>query len=206
MIGIGTSTGGPRALQQLLTDLPEDFKVPIFIVQHMPPTFTKSLAKRLDALTPFHVKEAEHSEVVQESTVYIAPGDYHMRVEQVGVDYVIKLSKDKPINNHRPSVDALFYSLAELEGIHKIAVILTGMGSDGSNGIRRIKQRDEDAIVIAESEETSIIYGMPKAALNTNLVDKVLPLKKIANFVTHAAETPISIVEGVDENGKSCKR
>lgn len=183
LIAIGTSTGGPRALQRVLIDLPADFDIPILVVQHMPPTFTKSLADRLNALTNLHVKEATDGEKVEKGKVYIAPGDYHMKVKMNGNNYILKLTKDKPLNNHRPSVDALFYSIAELSEANKIAIVLTGMGSDGSEGLRKIKQEDEDALIIAEAEETSVIYGMPRAARDTGLADKILPLYEIGPFL-----------------------
>lgn len=180
---LGTSTGGPRALQKVLTNLPKDFKDPLLIVQHMPPGFTKSLAKRLDTLCHLHVKEAEHGELLKEKTVYIAPGDYHMRVEPRGTELVINNMKDEPINSHRPSVDALFESVSVLKNINKVAVVLTGMGSDGSDGIQKLKQTDENCIVISESEETAVIYGMPKAAYETGAVDQVLPLEQVGEFL-----------------------
>lgn len=183
MVFVGTSTGGPRALQQLLTDLPENFTYPILIVQHMPPGFTNTLAKRLNTLTRLHVKEAEHGEFIRANTAYIAPGDYHLMIEKIGLNYAIKLTKAKPINNHRPSVDALFDSAAMLEQVNKIGVVLTGMGSDGSKGIKAMKQADKQSLIITEAEETSIIYGMPKAAAETGVVDEVLPLHKIGHFL-----------------------
>jgi two-component system chemotaxis response regulator CheB len=183
MVAIGTSTGGPKALQRILTDLPKSFHTPILIVQHMPPVFTKSLADRLNRLCHLRVKEAVHGELIQRETVYIAPGDYHMTVTNVGNSYAIKLSKTTPINNHRPSVDILFNSVAKLNNINKIAVILTGMGSDGATGIKNIKKKDKDAIVLTESASTSVIYGMPKAAFETGLVNKVLPVEYIGHFL-----------------------
>ncbi|MCF3942413.1 protein-glutamate methylesterase/protein-glutamine glutaminase [Oceanobacillus alkalisoli] len=183
LIAIGTSTGGPRALQQVITDLPEDFQTPILIVQHMPPYFTKSLAERLNKLTKLHVKEAMDGDCLQARSIYIAPGDFHMVVEEHGTEYRIKLTKSPPVNNHRPSVDSLFHSIAMLENVNKTAVILTGMGSDGSDGIRQIKKVDKRAFVIAESIESTVIYGMPKAAYETGLVDQVLPLHQIGHFL-----------------------
>lgn len=183
LIAIGTSTGGPRALQRVISDLPRDFKTPILIVQHMPPHFTKSLAERLNQLTSLQVKEAEDGDVIQARSIYIAPGDFHMVVEKSGMDYRLKLTKDPPVNNHRPSVDALFFSLAKHENLNKTAVVLTGMGSDGASGICKIKQADKQAFIISESEESSVIYGMPKAAYETGVVDQVLPLYQVGSFL-----------------------
>lgn len=189
LIVLGTSTGGPRALQRVITSLPEDFTTPILIVQHMPKGFTKSLAKRLDSFTHLRVKEAVHGEVIQEKTVYIAPGGFHMRIVKVGTAFVISNSQDEPVNNHRPSVDALFFSAAKLDNINKIAVVLTGMGSDGSAGIKKLKEEDPDTIILSESQETSVIYGMPKAAYETNVVDQVLPLDQIGKFLGEITRT-----------------
>lgn len=189
---LGTSTGGPRALQKVLTSLPKDFNTPFLIVQHMPAGFTKSLAKRLDTLCHFHVKEAEHGETLKRKTVYIAPGDYHMRVKLNGSsELVIENSKDEPINNHRPSVDALFESVSYLKNVNKVAVILTGMGNDGSKGIKKLKQMDKNCMVISEAKETAIIYGMPKAAYETGAVDHVLPLDQIGELLGRMTQSLI---------------
>lgn len=187
LIAIGTSTGGPRALQKVLTDLPSDFTEPILIVQHMPKTFTKSLANRLNKLTAIHVKEAEHGEVIKHQTAYIAPGDYHMKVKMTGENFVVELTKEKPFQGFRPSVDVLLESLAALR-TNKTAVILTGMGSDGSGGIKRLKENDPEAVVIAEAAETAIVYGMPKAAVETNCVNHVVPLYDVANTINHVVK------------------
>jgi two-component system chemotaxis response regulator CheB len=183
LIAIGTSTGGPRALQQVITNLPAGFKIPILIVQHMPPLFTKSLADRLNRMTELHVKEAENGEFIQPGTIYIAPGDYHMTVEQMVKTRVIRLSQDAPVNNHRPSVDTLFHSFAALRDINKIAVILTGMGSDGTAGVRKIKEHDPSSVIITESQKTAVIYGMPRAAEATGLADEILPIDQVGHYL-----------------------
>ncbi|WP_188454370.1 protein-glutamate methylesterase/protein-glutamine glutaminase [Virgibacillus oceani] len=185
IVTIGTSTGGPRALQRVLTDLPGDFMPPIVIVQHMPAGFTKSLADRLNTLTGIHIKEAVHGEIIQQNTAYIAPGNYHMRIHRFGTALVIDLTQDAAYNGHRPAVDVLFKSVAQLNNINKIAVLLTGMGSDGSEGIKKLKEEDPNAYVIAESEETSVVYGMPKAALKTNCVNQVIHLHQVGETITH---------------------
>lgn len=185
IIVIGTSTGGPRALQRVLTDLPDDFSIPIVIVQHMPAGFTKSLADRLNTLTNVHIKEASHGEVMQKSTVYIAPGNSHIKVRRMGTYFAIELSQEPERNGHRPSVDVLFESLAETTNVNKIAVILTGMGSDGSKGLTYLKEKDPNTIVIAEKEESSIVYGMPKAAVKTNTVNHIVHLHQIGETITH---------------------
>ena len=179
VIAIGTSTGGPRALEKVLSQMPNKLPAPVLIVQHMPAGFTKSLAERLNRLVDFPVKEAEDLEVIERNAAYIAPGDFHMKVKNRNRELVIELSKDAPIRGHRPSVDILLHSISEIYHINKIAIILTGMGRDGAEGIRKLKSDDPNAIVIAESEETAVIYGMPRAAVNTNCVDHELPLSQI---------------------------
>lgn len=183
IVTIGTSTGGPRALQTVLTPLPVDFPAPIVIVQHMPPHFTKSLAERLDRICAIQVKEAEHGELILKGTAYIAPGDQHMHVRQVGTSLAVELSKNAPVTGHRPSVDVLFHSIASLRRLNKIAIILTGMGKDGSKGIQMMKEHDETSFVIAESKETTIVNGMPQAAMQTNVVNEVLALHAIGHKI-----------------------
>ncbi|MBP0726220.1 chemotaxis response regulator protein-glutamate methylesterase [Bacillus sp. RG28] len=182
IVCLGTSTGGPKALQEVLSKLPERFKKPIFIVQHMPSGFTNSLANRLDKLSNIHVKEAEHGEKVEQSTAYIAPGGYHMVVNQRNNELFIELNKEPQISGHRPSVDVLFESVSNLTGYHVISVILTGMGSDGSKGLIKIKEK-LSSIAIAESEETSVVFGMPKAAIATKLVDEIVTIQNIADTI-----------------------
>lgn len=189
IIAVGTSTGGPRALQQVLTDLPKHERVPpILIVQHMPATFTKSLAERLNLLVPIRVKEANHGDVLTDNTAYIAPGNRHMTIHEVGLSYTIELTDEAPRQGHRPSVDTLFESLALLKRVNKVALILTGMGSDGALGIKDLKTRDINALIVAESEESAIIYGMPKAAINTGQVDTTLHIDDIGTFIGHLAK------------------
>lgn len=180
IVCIGTSTGGPRALQEVVAKFPENLAAPVLVVQHMPPGFTNSLAKRLDSLSQVKVKEAEDGEIVQNGTVYIAPGGFHLKVIKSGDVLRVKLDNSTPpINGHRPSVDVLFTSVSKLENYEKIAVIMTGMGSDGANGLINLKKSGA-AKAIAESKNTSIVYGMPKAAIATNLVDEVQDLDNIA--------------------------
>src|SRR5690625_154799 len=179
IVAIGASTGGPRALQEILTYFTADFQASFLIVQHMPAGFTRSLAERLNSLTNYLVKEAEHGEIIQPNTAYIAPGDYHMQIKHVGHSCKIQLTRDKPVHKHRPSVDTLFESVAKLQQINKLGIILTGMGRDGAAGVEAIKQKDRHSIIIAESKETAIVYGMPKAAVNTKHVDKIIPLDQI---------------------------
>lgn len=177
---IGTSTGGPRALQEVLTKLPKDFQAPIVIVQHMPPGFTKSLADRLDGLCEISVKEAEDGDLLRNGTAYIAPGGKHLKIKKLGTSYFAKLDEiELPRLGHRPSVDVLLESAAELVGVKYLTVIMTGMGNDGRDGIERLNEKCE-TITIAESSETSVVYGMPKAVVDAGLADGIVNLTDIS--------------------------
>ncbi|MFX3674086.1 MAG: chemotaxis response regulator protein-glutamate methylesterase [Paenisporosarcina sp.] len=183
VVVLGTSTGGPRALQEVLSGLPKNIKSPILIVQHMPAGFTKSLATRLDQLSEIHVKEAEQGDILHDGIAYIAPGGYHMEILQVGSNYVIDLDNLKaPRAGHRPSVDVMFESVSQLNALDKVAVIMTGMGSDGTKGLIQLKQHGQ-VKAITESAETCIVYGMPKAAYESNLVDDVADVNDIAKTI-----------------------
>lgn len=181
LVAIGTSTGGPRALQQVLTRLPADFAAPIAIVQHMPPKFTLSLAKRLDAASNIRVVEGEDGMTLEAGVAYIAPGGWHMTVvRDRDSRYRLQLGKGEPRSGHRPSVDVLFESVAKLNELTRHAVIMTGMGSDGAKGMKLLKECGA-ATTIAEAEETCIVYGMPRAACQLGAVDTSLPLTSIAD-------------------------
>ncbi|SFA41726.1 two-component system, chemotaxis family, response regulator CheB [Parageobacillus thermantarcticus] len=187
IVCIGTSTGGPRALQQVLTKLPENIAAPIMIVQHMPKGFTKSLAQRLDSLSSIAVKEAEDGETLQNGTAYIAPGGFHLLVHEAKGSLTACVEQSPPRNGHRPSVDVLFESISALTDYEKIAVIMTGMGSDGTMGLRRLKESGNTK-VIAEDEKTAVVFGMPRAAIQANVVDMVVPLEQIAEMIAKYVE------------------
>ncbi len=187
IVGVGTSTGGPRALHQLLSALPGDLPAPILVVQHMPPKFTHSLAQRLDSFSQMTVKEAEQAETIRSGTVYIAPGGYHMQLDKYAGEYRIKLTQDEPRNGHRPSVDLLFESLAAYTELSRHAVVMTGMGSDGARGMKLLADRGA-MTTIAESEETCVVYGMPRAAVEAGGTTTVLPLHDIASELTAAVK------------------
>ncbi|WP_108669884.1 protein-glutamate methylesterase/protein-glutamine glutaminase [Peribacillus acanthi] len=182
VVCIGTSTGGPRALQHVLTNLPKELNAPIFIVQHMPPGFTKSLATRLDSLSQIKVKEAEDGEIVQNGTAYIAPGGFHLKVRKIGNSLAVQLDNSAQRNGHRPSVDVMFESISLLSDYSAISVVMTGMGSDGSQGLIELK-KNLNVKSIAESQESSIVFGMPKAAIATNLVDEIEHVESIADCI-----------------------
>ncbi|MBS4024784.1 MAG: chemotaxis protein CheB [Clostridia bacterium] len=180
---IGTSTGGPKALQEVLPLLPENFPAPILIVQHMPPGFTKSLANRLNSLAAVLVKEAEDGEVLQKGVAYIAPGDFHLTIAKHHNNYLaVKLTKDPVVNGHRPSVNVMMESVCYNYNGKIIGVIMTGMGSDGTEGMKLIKGKN--GITIAEAESTCIVFGMPKAAIQANCIDLTVPLHDIADIIT----------------------
>ncbi|WP_370541832.1 chemotaxis response regulator protein-glutamate methylesterase [Alicyclobacillus sp. SO9] len=177
LVAIGTSTGGPKALDVVLRSFPKSMPCPVLIVQHMPPTFTKSLADRLNHECDMEVVEAQNNEVLQNGKAYIAPGNFHMTVVNASGEFRIVLDQAEKRNMHRPSVDILFESLALLKDVFRHLIIMTGMGSDGAKGMLAAKQ--SGAVTIAEAESTCVIYGMPKSAVNLGCVDKVIPLPQI---------------------------
>jgi len=185
LVLIGTSTGGPKALHQVLPNLPARINAGILVVQHMPAGFTKSLAERLNSLSQIKVKEADDGEIVLPGCAYITPGDYHLNVvsEVKGSRKVlrIKLSQKPPRGGHRPSVDEMLESVAAQYWSDIICVIMTGMGKDGTEGLKSIK--DRGGRVIAEDQSSCVVYGMPKAAYESGRVDKVVPLRSISEEV-----------------------
>jgi len=183
IIAIGASTGGPEALKKVLTAIPGDIPAAVLIVQHMPPKFTRSLAERLNLYSELTVKEASDGDVVTPGTAYIAPGDFHMLVsgnQDSGLKIV--LTKDPPELGLRPSVNAMMNSLARTGFPGVIGVILTGMGTDGAIGIRNLKACN-NGFIISQDEKSCVVYGMPKAAVNTGVVDSIVPLEKIADEI-----------------------
>jgi two-component system chemotaxis response regulator CheB len=178
---IGTSTGGPPALQQVLSQIQATLPCPIVIVQHMPAGFTASLARRLDRHTPLTVREARHGERLAGGTVYLAPAGWHMRLRRNAGELQVRLDAEQAGHLHCPSVDALFESAAQVCGNRARAVVLTGMGKDGSVGARAI--RNAGGRVLVEAEETAIVFGMPKAVLEAGGADEVAPLYQIAEAI-----------------------
>lgn len=176
-LGIGVSTGGPQTLMEIFKNFPPKFPFPIFIVQHMPPLFTKQLANRLDRESPIRVKEAEQGEIVQEGVAYVAPGDYHMEVILDNKTKKIHLHQGPPRNNCRPAVDVLFESLAKVYNGTCLVMVLTGMGKDGLEGARKIKEKG--GAVIAQDAQSSVVFGMPRAVIEAKLADEVLSLSDI---------------------------
>ncbi|WP_174735026.1 protein-glutamate methylesterase/protein-glutamine glutaminase [Mesobacillus harenae] len=182
LVCIGCSTGGPRVLHKVLAGLPKSLSAPVLVVQHMPPGFTRTLANRLNSFCEITVKEAEQGETLQNGTVYIAPGGFHMEAVPSAGGVSIHLTNAPARNGHRPSVDVLYESVSKLKGYSKVAVIMTGMGTDGAKGLVLLNQSG-NLRVIAESEETSVIFGMPKAAIATGFVDSVSNNENIAKDI-----------------------
>jgi len=181
LVIIGVSTGGPAALASLLPQLPAGFPLPILIVQHMPALFTASLAASLDLKCALAVKEAKDGEALRPGTVYIAPGATQMKVVVANGEKRIQITDDPPENHCKPSVDVLFRSVAHACPGKATAVILTGMGNDGTMGSRLLKRHG--GVLIAQDEATCVVFGMPKEAIQTGLVDVVAPLDRIADEI-----------------------
>jgi len=182
LVVIGSSTGGPEALNKVIPRLPEDLRVPVLIVQHMPPVFTAILAERLDRASPLTVREAAGGESLLPGTVYLAPGDFHLEVTCAspgsGLRPVTGLSQAPPENFCRPSVDVLFRSAVRAFGPAVLGVMLTGMGSDGCHGAQKIVEGG--GRMIAQDRETSVVWGMPGAVANHGLADEILPIDQIS--------------------------
>ncbi len=184
VVVIGTSTGGPKALQDLICRLPKDFSVPVLIAQHMPPSFTGPFAERLNQLSAIEVKEAEEGELVKKGVVFIAPGRGHMSVIRKSItEPLISISEGKGEFIHRPSVDVLMLSVVANFPGKTLGIILTGLGNDGENGMRAIK--NNGGRTIAQSEETCVVYGMPRAVAEAGLADKVVPLDDMAGEIVN---------------------
>jgi len=188
IVTIGISTGGPNALARMMPMLPGDLGVPIVIVQHMPPVFTKSLANSLNAKCSLTVKEAQDGEPLQANVAYIAPGGKQMKLvaSADGTNRLIKITNDPPENSCKPSADYLFRSVADYYVGRTTAVIMTGMGSDGTKGLHILKQKG--ALIIGQNEESCVVYGMPKAPAELGLTDVVAPLDKIATEIVKSVK------------------
>jgi two-component system chemotaxis response regulator CheB len=177
LITIGASTGGPKAIPEVLSRFPRNLPASVLLVQHMPKGFTQSFAERLNWYTSLEVREARDGDEISQGTVLVAPGNQHMELD----GKKIHLNDDSPVNSVRPSVDVLMNSTASVYGSNCIGVLLTGMGSDGAKGMMEIKKHGGKTIV--QNEETCVVYGMPKAAVDLRIVDRIVPLPQIADDI-----------------------
>lgn len=177
IVGIGTSTGGPSALMEVFKRLPGNFPSPVLVVQHMPEGFTKAFSERLNIGSAIKVKEAEDGDKLSAGCGYIAPGDFHMKVENSDGNRIIRLHKGEKVSGHRPSIDVLFNSMAGCCGRNSVCVIMTGMGQDGAEGILKI--RNMGGHTMAQDESTSVVYGMNRVAVNKGAIDEIVPLYEI---------------------------
>ncbi len=181
IVAIGVSTGGPNALSKLLPQLPGDLPVPIVIVQHMPPVFTRLLAERLGSQSALKVNECVPGDAVRPGHVYVAPGNFHMIVKRDGATIRVQTNQQPPENSCRPAVDVLFRSVVDIYGSATLGVILTGMGQDGLRGCERI--REAGGQILAQDEASSVVWGMPGFVARAGLADQVLPLKEVAGEI-----------------------
>jgi len=178
IIAIGCSTGGPNALAMLIPALPEKLPVPVVVVQHMPPVFTRLLADRLNTQSKVHVEEAKDGSVLESGKVYIAPGDFHMVIEKCAGGGRVRLNQNAPENFCRPAVDPLFRSVAAVYPGAAIAAVLTGMGRDGTKGCDDLRRTG--ARIVAQDEASSVVWGMPGSVAEKGLADEILPLERVA--------------------------
>jgi two-component system chemotaxis response regulator CheB len=195
ILAIGASTGGPNALGEVIPHLPADFPVPVVIVQHMPPVFTRLLADRLNSCSPLSVREGEAGKLLEPGQVWIAPGNYHMTVARRGTAAVLNLNQEPPENSCRPAVDVLFRSVAQTYGASVLAVVMTGMGSDGARGALHI--RESGGGILVQDEATSIVWGMPGSVVEAGVVDKICPLTEISQEIVRRVAFSRTRVSGV---------
>jgi two-component system chemotaxis response regulator CheB len=206
IIAIGISTGGPNALQFVLSQIPSDFSSAIVIVQHMPEGFTEMFARRLDDCSPLFVQEAKSGDLLLAGRVLLSPGNRHIMVRRMPRGDMVVLSDAAPVNGHRPSADFLFHSVAQEFGPLAIGVLMTGMGEDGAEGLGAIKAAG--GLTIAQSEETCVVSGMPRAAINKGYATKIIPLEGLASFLVAQCGTdraPQEKSQKPDKNEKNDK-
>ncbi len=185
VIAIGASTGGTEAIAQVLAALPVDVP-PVVVAQHIPEMFSRSFSERVDRLSPLAVREARDGDVVLPGHAYVAPGNRHLTLQRDGARLVCVLTREVPVNRHRPSVDVLFESVAEVTRGKAVGVILTGMGSDGARGLKSM--REGGACTLAQDEATSVVWGMPGSAVELGAVDRVLPIERIADEIVRCVQ------------------
>jgi two-component system, chemotaxis family, protein-glutamate methylesterase/glutaminase len=200
IIAIGVSTGGPNALQYMLAQIPADFPAAFVIVQHMPEGFTDMFARRLDECCAMDIQEAKSGDLLVAGRVLICPGNRHMMVRRMPRGEMVVLSDSPPINGHRPSVDVLFHSVAQEFGLIAVGLLMTGMGEDGAEGLGAIKAAG--GMTIAQSEETCVVSGMPRAAIVKGYANKILPLDSIGNYLIAQYSSRISSGEKSEGSDK----
>ncbi len=183
VVALACSTGGPKSLQQVIPYLPKELDAGVVVVQHMPAGFTKSLAMRLNEISKVTVKEAENGDIITKGTVYIAPGGRHIRLVKSGSETKVALSDEPPVDALRPCANIMYESLVNSPYDEIVCVVLTGMGADGTKGIKALKEHKK-IYVIGQNEATSIVYGMPRAVAEAGLVNEVKPLEEIADAIT----------------------
>ena len=183
VVVIGVSTGGPSALTDLLPIFPSDFPVPILVVQHMPSTFTRLLAERLDARCQIRVQEGRDGEIVRPGRAWIAPGDFHMAVERDADTVRLRLQQDAAENSCRPAADVLFRSAADVYGAHVLAVVMTGMGRDGLSGCQYVYR--QGGRILVQDEASSVVWGMPRAVMQAGIADRAVPLDALAGEIAY---------------------
>jgi len=181
IILIGSSTGGPPALETVLSGINQPLRIPILITQHMPPVFTDSLAKRLAKLTGIDCAEAKHGEIIKSNKIYVAPGNYHLKLEQVGKNVLVSLDQSAQRNSVRPAVDVMFESAAKIYTSRALGIVLTGMGEDGLAGCYEIKKNAGGVMI--QDKESCVVFGMPGAVYNKGIYDKIADLVEINNQI-----------------------
>jgi two-component system chemotaxis response regulator CheB len=197
VVSIGISTGGPQALQYLLGQLPSDFPGSIVVAQHMPEGFTEMFARRLDETCALEVKEAQSGDLLLAGRVLVCPGSRHIKVKRLSLGDVVVLNDEPRVNGHRPSVDVLFKSVAEEFRERGVAVLMTGMGEDGAQGMGLVKAAG--GTTIAQSEESCVVFGMPKAAIERGYAIRVVALEALANTL----QSLCLVTRGVDQTAKA---
>jgi len=203
VIAVGISTGGPNALQYMLSQIPSDFLSTIVVVQHMPEGFTEMFAKRLDECCPLEVHEARSGDLLIAGRVLICPGNRHMMVRRMPRGDMVVLSDGPPVNGHRPSADVLFHSVAQEFGLTAVGVLMTGMGEDGAEGLGAIKSAG--GMTIAQSEESCVVSGMPRAAILKGYANKVIPLEGLGTFLVNHYGADKDLGDKVEKDDKTRK-
>ncbi len=183
LVALACSTGGPKSLQQVIPYLPAELDAPVVLVQHMPKGFTASLAARLDTISPIRVHEAKDGELIEKGHVYIAPGGMHIKVERNGSKYFIRYEDIPPIDGLKPCANIMYKSLISSDFDEITCVVLTGMGADGTAGIKALKESGHNIHVIGQDADSCVVYGMPRALAQAGLTDEVVPLNKIAERI-----------------------